>query len=72
MFNPNAYISFSDYDDPVDGILSSENTDEEVGTKSLWSLWALQFNCWSSVEVNWAAELKIQAHEDEYQIVCLG
>ena len=42
MFNPNAYISFSDYDDPVDGILSSENTDKEVETKRSWSLGSLR------------------------------
>ena len=32
----------SDFNDPVDSILQSENTDEEVAKKWLWSLGALR------------------------------
>ena len=28
--DPDADVSFSDYDDPTDGLLSSENADKEV------------------------------------------
>ena len=33
LCDPDADVYFSDYDDPTDGLLSSENVDEEVETK---------------------------------------
>ena len=42
LCDPDADVYFSDYDDPTDGLLSSENVDEEVETKKLWRLGVLR------------------------------